>query len=88
MTSSATTILVAVASILLGIVVTTTFAFVRPAAPYQLQPSISSNNPKFLDVHVTHSDPLAADYLDNPEIEMDTNIVPGRKCSVCIGVSQ
>lgn len=79
MSLSATVVIV---SLLVG--VSASFAFVGPATPFQLQGAkVSAHRAETVFPLAANVDP----WLDNPLIEIDMNIVPARKCSVCIGVS-
>jgi hypothetical protein len=83
MTMTNNSVAILIASILIG--VSASFAFVQPVTPYQVHDS--SSTPFVLGRTVQQPLAFVDSRLDNPEVEIDMNISPARKCSVCIGVS-
>ena len=82
---STTRIIFFLTIVVVGIAVVTSFilAGVTPAQPYQVpSPASQKNNNNFLFAAVNDGNMM----MDNPSIEIDMNINPARKCSVCIGV--
>jgi hypothetical protein len=68
-----------ITTILFALLFGVTAAFLKPAAPYQVdtKPALfARGGASTFDAG-----------LDNPEIAEDTNISPSRKCGFCMGVS-
>jgi hypothetical protein len=67
-----------VTTVLFALLIGVTAAFLKPAAPYQVEtkPALfARGGASTFDAG-----------LDNPEIAEDTNISPARKCGFCMGV--
>ena len=67
-----------ITTILFALLIGVTAAFMKPAAPYQ----VDTNPALFARGGASTFDAG----LDNPEIAEDTNISPSRKCGFCMGV--
>ena len=59
---------------------------INPSKPYQLPPARTTTNNLLATKLQETSFHQKQQMMDNPNIEIDMNINPARKCSVCIGV--
>ena len=59
---------------------------INPSKPYQVSSTATTHNNLFATTLQETSFHQKQQMMDNPNIEIDMNINPARKCSVCIGV--
>ena len=59
---------------------------INPSKPYQVSSTATTHNNLFETTLQEDVSFHQRQMMDNPNIEIDLNINPARKCSVCIGV--